>query len=50
MSVATLASCLFYIVGTYLGSNWWALKVEITFGCFFLADYFLSLVAAPASD
>lgn len=47
MSVTTLSSCLFYIVGTYVGRKWWVLKVEITFGCFFVVDYFLSLMAAP---
>lgn len=47
MTVVTLSSCVFYIVGTYLGDYAWVLRVEISFGCFFVMDYLLSLMAAP---
>lgn len=45
----TLASCIFYAVGTYLSNRNVVIWVEVAFAVVFGSDWILSLIAAPVS-
>eukprot|EP00752_Nemacystus_decipiens_P007555 g6749.t1 len=47
LAMATLSSCLFYILATYLQDRSWVRHTETAYGILFLVDYCLSAVAAP---
>ncbi|CAM9604592.1 unnamed protein product [Pylaiella littoralis] len=47
LAIATLSSCLFYILATYLGDFLWVRNTETAYGTLFLVDYILTLIASP---
>ncbi|CAN0146216.1 unnamed protein product, partial [Ectocarpus sp. 4 AP-2014] len=47
LSLATLSSCLFYILATYVHDRAWVRHIETGFGIVFLVDYSLTVAAAP---
>lgn len=49
LTVTTLASCTFYVIGTYLANDYdvVVIVIESTFSLVFLVDFVLSLIAAP---
>lgn len=49
LSLATLSSCLFYILATYLHDRGWVRHIETGYGILFLVDYVLTVVAAPVN-
>eukprot|EP00903_Cladosiphon_okamuranus_P006121 g6025.t2 len=47
LAMATLSSCLFYILATYLQDRVWVRHAETAYGILFLVDYCLTAIAAP---